>query len=89
MIQGRPFTQDIRDYAASLGVTAAEAIRKGREEKSKEIVEAGAELAKRRSRLGPLSSPAECGRGRLRVSRSSRGIVVGHSRPGEVGRGSL
>ncbi|HET9700895.1 MAG TPA: phosphomethylpyrimidine synthase ThiC [Burkholderiales bacterium] len=37
-------TQDVRDYAASHGVSAAEAIGKGMEEKSREFLESGAEI---------------------------------------------
>ena len=47
MIQGKPFTQDLRDCAASLGVTAAEASEKGMEEKAKEFVEAGAGICRK------------------------------------------
>jgi phosphomethylpyrimidine synthase len=37
-------TQDVRDYAASLGVTEDKAIEKGLEEKSREFLDKGAEL---------------------------------------------
>ncbi len=37
-------TEDVRKYAAQLGVAEEEALKKGMEEKSKEFVERGAEL---------------------------------------------
>jgi phosphomethylpyrimidine synthase len=37
-------TQDVRDYAAKQGVSEAEALRKGMEEKSKEFVESGSKI---------------------------------------------
>lgn len=37
-------TQDVRDYAASLGVTELEALEKGMAEKSREFIEKGAEV---------------------------------------------
>jgi len=37
-------TQDVRDYAASLGVSEAEALKKGMEEKSEEFVKSGSHL---------------------------------------------
>jgi phosphomethylpyrimidine synthase len=40
-------TQDVRDYAASLGVAEEKALAKGMEEKSREFVEQGAEIYKR------------------------------------------
>jgi phosphomethylpyrimidine synthase len=37
-------TQDVREYAASQGVSEEEALRKGMQEKSTEFVQRGAEL---------------------------------------------
>ena len=37
-------TQDVRDYAAQQGVTEAEALKKGMEQKSIEFVKKGAQL---------------------------------------------
>ncbi len=37
-------TQDVRDYAASLGVAESEALSKGMEEKSEEFLQGGAEI---------------------------------------------
>ena len=37
-------TEDVRKYAAEQGVTEAEALRRGMEEKSKEFLEKGAEV---------------------------------------------
>ncbi len=37
-------TQDVRDYAASIGVTEEKAIEKGMEDKSREFIEKGAEI---------------------------------------------
>ena len=37
-------TQDVRDYAASLGVAEEKALEKGMEEKSREFVREGAEI---------------------------------------------
>ncbi|MBI2916304.1 MAG: phosphomethylpyrimidine synthase ThiC [Elusimicrobia bacterium] len=40
-------TQDVRDYAATLGVSETEALKKGMSEKSKEFLESGAEIYQR------------------------------------------
>lgn len=37
-------TQDVREYAATLGLKAEEALARGMEEKSREFVEKGAEV---------------------------------------------
>jgi len=41
-------TQDVRDYAASLGVSEEEALKKGMEVKAVEFVESGSELYRRK-----------------------------------------
>jgi phosphomethylpyrimidine synthase len=40
-------TQDVRDYAASQGVSESEALQKGMKDKSAEFVSAGAEIYRR------------------------------------------
>jgi len=40
-------TQDVRDYAASLGVSEEEALKKGMEQKAVEFKKAGAEIYKK------------------------------------------
>ena len=40
-------TQDVRDYAATQGVSAEQALEKGMESKAKEFVEKGAEIYRR------------------------------------------
>jgi len=40
-------TQDVRDYAAGLGVSESEALQKGMKDKAAEFVSAGAEIYRR------------------------------------------